>query len=66
MCMCVSNNDCVLLHFLPTCLIQLVIQERLTSLHQRELPREMAVIPLPLKMLDWVRDSKETDNLQLI
>ena len=38
--------------YIPICFIQLVAQERLTSLHQRELTREMAVTPLPPKMLD--------------
>ena len=40
--------------------------EEKASLHQRELPRQMVVTLLALKMLDWVRDSREMDNLQLI
>ena len=40
-------------------------EENPTSLCQRELPRRMVVTLLALKMVDWIRDSREMDNLQL-
>ena len=67
-CVCERERERDWFNFLLTCYIQLVVEEeRPTSHHQKELPRQMIVMQLlPLKTVDSVRDSREMDNPQLI